>query len=465
MIRALGGIVSGNLTAAIVMMLRTLLVSRLIALEDFGIASTFLLALALIEMVSALGFQQQIMQANDGNDPSFQAALHGLSVLRGGINAGIVFALALPMAWFFNIPQTVWAFQLIALVPLLSGFVHLDPQRLSRRMENRAAIMLAFFPPVGSLVAVWPLARLFGDYRVMLFAIMVQIGLTVLVSHLVAQRRYQLRYDPAVIRRSLRFGWPLMVSGGLMFLVFNGERAIIGKAAGLEALALFSMALSLTLTPALVIARSTTTFFLPQLAAARATKNHASLAIVTLQSHLLLGCVMAVSVALGGGPFLGAVLGDKYAGAVTFLCWLSVLQAFRVFESGCAIVALAAHQTKNEMMANLVRVALLPVAWVVLAHGGDVTTLIQIGIAGEMAGFAIGLASVLYRQHIAIRPLLAPLGVALALLATICTTSGQNPDWQTALVLLGMLAAMAFVLPDLHRYLRHHTVVGHLEKG
>lgn len=465
MIRSIGVILSGNLASAALMMLRTLLVSRLISLEDFGIASTFLLALAMIEMMSALGFQQQMIQTEDGNEPAFQGALQGFSVLRGAVNALVLFALAGPMAWFFDIPQALWAFQLIALVPFVSGFTHFDLHRLSRRMQYGPSLMVAVLPPVGSLMAVVPLYHLFGDYRVLLFAILVQMGLGVLVSHLFARRRYLLRFDGAVILRSLRFGWPIMISGALMFLVFNGERAIIGRALGLEVLALFSMALSLTLTPALVISRTTTSFFLPQLSAARGRAGYAPLATVALQSHILLGCVMVVGVALTGGPFLQSVLGDKYAAAIPLLTWLAALQAFRVFEGGCAVVALAAAQTRNEMLANVVRVSLLPVAWLVVARDGDVMTVIRIGMLGEAAGFAIGLMLVLTRQGLALRPLLAPLCVAAVLITLACLTAGQGTDWQVGVALMALLAAVGFAMPDFHIYLRKRTAVGHLEEG
>ena len=465
MIRSIGLILSGNLASAALMMLRTLLVSRLISLEDFGIASTFLLALAMIEMMSALGFQQQMMQAKDGNEPAFQGALQGFSVVRGGINALLLFALAGPMAWFFDIPQALWAFQLIALVPFVSGFVHFDLHRLSRRMHYLPSVMVALLPPVGSLISVVPLYHLFGDYRVLLFSILVQMGLGVLVSHLFAQRRYLLRFDGPLILRSLQFGWPIMISGALMFLVFNGERAIIGRALGLEVLALFSMALSLTLTPALVISRTTMSFFLPQLSAARGRAGYAPLAMATLQVHILLGCVMVVGVALMGGPFLQSVLGDKYAAAIPLLTWLAVLQAFRVFEGGCAVVALAAAHTKNEMLANIVRVSLLPVAWLVVARGGDVMTVIWIGMLGEAAGVAVGLMLALIRQGLALRPLLVPLCAAGVLMAVACWTAGQGVGWQVGLGLLALLVAVGFAMPDLQIYLRKRTAVGHLEEG
>lgn len=469
MFRSIGLILSGNFSGAILMMVRTLLVSRFISLEDFGIASTFLLAIALVEMMSALGFQQQMMQDKQGNVPEFQTAMQGFSALRGCFNGLILFVLARPMALFFGIPDVTWAFEIIALVPLVAGFVHFDVHRLSRQMNYLPSVMIAILPPVGSLLSVMPFYHLFGDYRTLLFSIFVQMALMVLVSHIFAKRRYRITFDGPVILRSLRFGWPLMVSGALMFAVFNGERGIIGRELGLETLALFSMALSLTLTPTLVISRSTMSFFLPQLSAAIGTKPYVTLAMATFQAHILLGCAMVVGVAILGGPFLHTVLGLKYAAAIPLLTWLAVVQAFRVFEGGCAIVALAAAHTKNEMMANIVRAALLPVAWIVVAQGGDVLMVIWVGMLGEAAGFAIGLTLALRMQGLPLRPLLAPLGVAGVLLTAACLhavlqTSWQ-PDWRTSAALIVILLLSVLSMPDLRGYIQRRSASGHQEEG
>ncbi len=464
MTRTIGLILSGNIASAVLMMIRTLLISRLISLEDFGLGSLFLLALAMIEMMSTLGFQQQIIQSPDGDSERFQAAVQGFSVLRGVILGVVLFALAGPISSLFAVPDVAWAFQLIAVVPLVSGFFHFDAHRLSRRMQFAPSVILILLPPLGSLLSVVPLYHLFGDYLVLLFAIILQMALSVVVSHGVSKRRYRLRFDGAVILGSVRFGWPLMVSGALMFLVFNGERAIIGRALGLETLALFSMALSLTLTPALVLSRSTMSFFLPQLSAAFGTDRYRSLSMAVLQSHILLGGGMVAAVALLGGPFLNAVLGEKYAAALPFLVWLAALQAFRVFEGGCAILALAAGHTKNELFVNVVRVSLLPVAWVVVTNGEGVMTVIWIGIVGEAAGFAIGLGLVLGRQGLPLRPLVPPLMLAATLLVVACVQDIRFGMIETAMVFMAILSAMVLTMADLQAYARRNAATGHLRE-
>lgn len=460
MFRSLGLILSGNVASAALMMARTLLVSRLISLEDFGVGSIFLLTLAMIEMMTALGLQQQMAQSADGDSPSFQNGLQGFAAIRGIFCAGLLLLIASPLASFFGIPQALWAFQLIAFVPLVLGFTHFDAHRFGRQMAFGPTVTLGLLPPAASLLSVWPLYQLFGDYRVLLFSILVQTALSFIVSHGVAKRPYRLCFDRSAMQQSLRFGWPLMVSGALLFLVFHGERSIIALRFSLETLALFSMALSLTLTPALVISRSTMSFFLPQLSAARGTRSYAGLVTATLQAHIFMGCAMVVCVALFGGPFLLTVLSEKYAAAIPLLVWLATLYAVRVFAGGCAIVALAAGHTKNEVITNLVRVSLLPVAWLAVKDGGNVMILVWIGIVGEAAGFGVGLSLALGRQTLPLRPLIMPLAIAMLILGT-AVMVGNHLSWGAAAALFSAsLAVLALTMAELMTYLRCNTATG-----
>ena len=365
-------ILSGNAATALLTLARNLLVARLIRVEDFGIAATFAISLALVEMMSALGMQQQIVQSKDGNDPRLQAALQGFQVLRAATNAVVLFLLARPIAQFLGVPQVTWAYQVIAVVPLLNGLIHFDVYRMNRQMKYLPAVLTTAVPALISVLAIWPLHLLYGDYRVMLYAVLIQGVLAVAMSHLVAERRYALVFDRAIMANSLRFGWPLLINGILLFVVFNGEKLIVGRELGMAMLAIFAMGFTLTLTPTLVMAKSVQSFFLPQLSAAKEdAAAFAHLAMATLQASLLNGAAMVVAVVLIGAPLVHVLLGPKYEGLLPFLTWLAILQALRVFKSGGAVVALARAKTENAMVANLFRVLSLPLSWYVAATSGD----------------------------------------------------------------------------------------------
>ena len=150
MFGSIGILLIGNVGGAFLTVLRTIVISRLISLEDFGIGTVLVLVLAMVEMISALGFQQQIVQASDGNGQSFQQKLQGVSILRGLLAGSAIYLLAHPISSFFDMPQTVGAIQFIAIIPVILGFIHLDIHRLARQMKHFPSAIVALLPPLGS---------------------------------------------------------------------------------------------------------------------------------------------------------------------------------------------------------------------------------------------------------------------------------------------------------------------------
>jgi len=199
-------------------------------------------------------------------------------------------------------------------------------------------------------------------------------------------------------------------------------------------------------------------FFLPQLSALRSDASYAALATATLQIHVLLGSAFVVIISFTGEPLMLTMLGTKYQSAAPFLIWFAILQAFRIFEGGCAIVALSAAQTTNEIMANVVRVALLPAAWLIAHKGGDVVSIIWIGTIGEAAGFAVGLTLASRRQQLSVRPLIAPLALAIMTLALVASSHVYHLGWWINVMTLTFLIATGCYMRELRIYLRKPVV-------
>lgn len=458
-------ILSGNAAASLLLLARNLIIARLIPVADYGVASTFAIAMAVVEMTSALGLQQQIVQARNGEDPRFQAALQGFQVLRGVISGVALFFSAGLIADFLNVPHAAWAYRVMALVPVLNAFTHFDVHRLNRSMVFWPVILTGAVPALLSVLAVWPLALWYGDYKVMLYAIVVQALMTAVISHLVSRRPYRLVLDRAIMTQSLRFGWPLLVNGILLFGVFNGDKLIVGRELGMATLAIFSMGFTLTLTPTLVMAKSAQHFFLPQLSTVdRGTVEGEArfmhIAMATLQAVLLMGLVLVVCVALFGVPLVEALLGQKYSALLPYLVWLAIMQALRVAKAGPAIVALACGHTANALVANILRILTLPLCWYIAVTTGDLLTIILIAIIGELLGHVVALIMLRYRSTVSLRAVIMPHGMALLIILAANALETQHILLQMTSYAL-LVSLMIWSCGDLRHFVgrRHATTI------
>ena len=402
-------LVSGNAFGSALLLVRNLIIARLVSPEDYGIASTFAVAMSIVEMRSYLGLNEMIGVDRDGDDRAVQKAMQGFQVLRGVLSSLILFAIAVPYARFLGVEHVAWAYQVIAFIPLVNGLQHFDMHRLKRQMNFRPWIVTQAIPPLVSVLAVWPLAYLYGDYRIMLVCLFIQAGSMVALSHVMAERRYALGFDFALIRRATVFGWPLLLNGVLLFGVFNGERLIVGRELGMSQLAVFSMAITLTLTPTLVLAGATQSLFLPALSGARdRVESFRWLGTAAVEAGLAIGVARILGIVLLGGPVIHLLRGAKYAAILDILVPMTVMQAVRVAKTGGSTVALAKERSGNAAAANLIRVLSLPLSWYAVTHTGDVLTVIYIAMGAEVVGYLVSIRLAAKRTGLLLGPLVLP---------------------------------------------------------
>ena len=405
---------TGNIVNSAMLLIRNVVVARLISVEDFGIAATFAITMAFIEMMTQLGMDWMIVQDKDGDNPRFQASLQGFQAFRGIIAGLLMLAIAGPYAALLGVEDILWAYQLIALTPIIRGFIHFDVHRLKREMNFLPFVAHMAVPAFLSVVAAYLFSFIWGDWRIMLAALMTQYTLMLIISHLMAERRFSIVWDMEQWKRAFVFGWPLLINGGLLFLIFNGEKIIVGRELGMTELALFAMMFTLTLTPTLVLQNSVQSFFLPQLSQVQETaRDFNRLSYVGLQFSILIGLVVTVGIALLGPPVVGLLLGEKYYPGLPLLVWLAVVQGIRVAKVGGAMVSLARAFTNNAMIANAPRVIALPLAWWLVVDGYGLMAVIYLGILAEAIGYGLSLLLTRARVGVPLGPIWLPLSLTV----------------------------------------------------
>lgn len=459
MLRTAAYLLSGNAFGWLFLFARNLLIARLISVEDYGIAATFALSMAVVEMASGLGIQQLIVQDKNGDDPEFQAGLQAVHLIRSLLSAAMLFLLAPVIARFLGIPEVAWAYQVLAIIPGIRGLEHFDMHRLNRRNIYTPIILHTAIPAVVSLVAVWPLVQFFGDYRVMLYAMLLQWVLGVVVSHLVARRRYGLSFDRAIIRKCLNFGWPVMVNNVLMFFVLQGDKAIVARELGMETFAVFAMGVTLMMVPVFVASKSEQMFFLPRLSSAQSDPDRFNrLALTAMQVSLTTGLLLVLGVLLLGEPVVRFLLGEKYAALIPLLIWLAVQQAVRGFKGGSTSPALARAFTTNAMIANIVRLLVLPVVWYGAINGMSLVWIIIVSILGELVSYFTSLWLVRTRVGVPVGEMFWPVGLvviwlALAALSPEIAVATETSEWLWKLGIAGAVIPVVFMMRRLRAYL------------
>ncbi|WP_225206460.1 oligosaccharide flippase family protein [Novosphingobium huizhouense] len=407
-------------TEAALLMLRNVVLARLLSVSDFGIAATFSILVVLMDVAQAAGVNRMIVQDRDGASEHVQASLHSVQALIGLVTTAVLLVVAWPFSHLMKTDDITWAYLLLAVVPLVRGFGHLDIFRLQREHRFGPAAVRQITPQLLSVLSVWPAYLALRDYRAALVAILVQQTTAVVASHVGVERRYRLGWDRAIAARAWKFGLPLILNGALLYLVTNGDRMLVANLFGLDALGWFSAAMLITLNPLLLVARTLQTLFLPIMA--RAQENRARLqALYEFVNDLCGVCVFGfvVAVALLGREIIILLYGQRYLAAVPLLLMLAIMQVIRLVRTVPALPAMAVAETANPLYTNLVRIGFIPLSLAAGWQTRDLHLMIGVGIVGEAIATYAAMALLQSKVRVGTRAVAIRFTRDLAALATL----------------------------------------------
>ncbi len=401
LLKSISILAAGRTTIAALNFARNILLARLISVEDYGIASTFIVALSLVELAGDLALDRMIVQDRQGNSRRFVGTIQALMLGRGILLTALLYVIAEPIAHIFNHPELTWAYQAFAILPFITSLLHMDVMRQQRDMSFGALVMAEASGAALSLLAVWPLAILLKDFRVILAALFLDQVVRAAASHLLARRSFAIAWDTEVFKKALKFGVPLMVAGMVNFAILQGDRIVIGNQFTARDLGLFSAALTLAMTPSLITARIAQTFFLPLLAKIQDnTAKFEIQAAISLQAMICFAGFACFCFAAIGEPLFRVLFGPKLAEAAYLVTPLGIAFAIRLARVGPTTCALSKGHTLNVMMANLVRLFTLPIAFFAVLQGGTMLDVALISVVGEILSLALATLLLYWRSKV-----------------------------------------------------------------
>jgi O-antigen/teichoic acid export membrane protein len=398
--------------------IRNMILARLLTKADFGIAATFAMIISLLEMSARLGISRFVVRDKEGDTEEFIASAHLVQFGAAFLSALLILALASPLAMLFGIPGQARAVMVLALVAFFRCFEHLDVRRFERHLRFGPSLMVEALPQVIITIAAWPIGLWLRDYRAVLLLVLAKALLSAVGSHIFAERKFRWGYNRDYVMRMLRFGWPLLVNGILMFGVLQGNQFLVASFYDMAELGAFAAASALTMAPTFFFGRVFNTVAFPVLAQVQDSSE-----AFTRRYKKALGAITLFSVVVSCGAIISAealmrvVYGSQYIGTGIILAWLAAANAFRNLRMATSLAALAKGDSKNEMYSNSWRlVALLPALCVALLHK-PVWWIACTGLIGEAFSCWISFQRLSRRDKVPVRVGMVPAGWILLLIS------------------------------------------------
>ncbi len=435
----------GNVIVYAASFVRNMILARLLSKADFGIAATFGLVLTLMEFTAKIGIGRFVVQDKEGYEPGFIASAHLVQACMAGISAMLIVAGAPVLAQWFGIGNDAWALMLLALVAVFRGLEHADVRRYERELRFGPAAAVEAIPQVAITLVAWPVAVWFEDFRAVLVLLLAKSTIGCVLSHFLAERPYRWAWHRERVARMLRFGWPLLINGLLLFGVMQGDQFLVATFYAMSDLAPYAAAAALAYAPSFLFVGILSSILLPLLSRVQddlslLRRHYAqAVALVTLVS-----AVTSVGMIIASEALMQSAYGSKYTGSGIILAWLTAAVAFRNLRVAPSIAALARGDSQNQMISNAWRVMALAPMFVLAFRHHPIWMLACCGLVGE--AFACWVSIVRLRRRDGV-PASVTLRPALWLLALVIAAGGLA--WagsHASLVLGGLVLGVACAL-------------------
>jgi O-antigen/teichoic acid export membrane protein len=337
--KAASWFLTGSLLAQGLRLGSSLILTRLLMPEAFGLmAAVNTLYIGLL-MFSDLGIWQSVVRSPRGRDERFLGTAWLVQVLRGVLLATLVLLLALLVqmgaarGWFA--PDTVYAdprlpamIALFAIAAVVQGLESIRLATAQRDLQGRRIVQLELVTQLVTIAVTVAAAWLSGSvWALLIGTLSATVTKTVLSYLLVPGPRVRPRWDGDSAREIVGFGKWVFVSSIIGFLAAHGEKLLLGATLGVAAFGVFTIASNLLAALIAVYSTLNGKVVFPSLSQVAVDGDPAVTRRLYARLQRLVDGVLGVlsGVLLFTGSWLVELLYDsRYVDAGWMLQWLAV---------------------------------------------------------------------------------------------------------------------------------------------
>lgn len=290
-----------------------LILTRLLLPEMFGLIGLVSVFIVGLHLFSDIGIAPSIIQNKRGEEPEFLNTAWTMQVVRSLVLWLCCFAIALPLANFYQEPKLLWLMPVVGFNTLIGGFNSTALYTLNRQM---ALAQLAIFELGGQMISIGVMI-VWARFNPTIFALVVGSLATSVIqlvwSHLL-NRGIPNRFcwDREAAQAIFSFGKWIFLSTAVTFLAEQIDKLMLGKLLSFEMLGIYGIAFTLADIPRqVVMALSSKVLFPAFVQLAELPRPTFRAKIIKNRQPLLIAVACGLAILVGFGDFLILILYDK----------------------------------------------------------------------------------------------------------------------------------------------------------
>jgi O-antigen/teichoic acid export membrane protein len=239
--------IAGSASGQLIRLAKSLIVTRLLFPEAFGLMSLVWVVIFGLEMLSDLGVASAIIRDKRGDEPDFLNTAWTLQAMRGALLWGVSCVIAGPMAGFYGQPELAQLVPVAGLTALIAGFNSTALHTCRRRMEFGQLTLLEVANELVGFVVVVLWAFLYPSVWALVGGALAGSLFAALASHaFLPGIRNRFRWEPSSLRALIGFGKWIFLGSAFGFLSVQGDRLLLGRYLDMTRFGTYSIAVMLT---------------------------------------------------------------------------------------------------------------------------------------------------------------------------------------------------------------------------
>ncbi|MBE2199756.1 MAG: lipopolysaccharide biosynthesis protein [Anaerolinea sp.] len=231
----------------LIFLLRTIVLARLLAPDDFGLLAISLVAVEFLMVITNLGMAPALVQQPDSEEVHYNAAWTA-GMVRGLVVTTAVILAAPFIATLFQEPRAMPLIQAAALRPTLEAAASIKLAKLTRDLNFRALTLARLPDAIANTALSIVLAPLLGVWALIIGSLAGPL-VYVIMSYWLAPHRPRFSFDWVAIRPLIRFGRWIFLTGVIAMAGRSAMQMILSRQLGVAELGLYFLAAKLAFLP------------------------------------------------------------------------------------------------------------------------------------------------------------------------------------------------------------------------
>jgi len=309
----------------------SLILTRLLFPEAFGLMATASVILAMVQLFSDTGIRTAIIQNPRGAEPKYLNTSFIISIARSILLFLIVCALIEPLATFYEQPELQSLLLFMSMSILLDGIKNPALPLMIKRLEADKQVSYELGTQFLGFISTICFAYMMRSVWALAWGAVLTSFYRFIFSYVVERYKPSLRWDRHAGSELFHFGKFIFLNTMITWATMNIDRLILGKYLGMETLGYYNIGLNIGLLIEMLIVQVFAQSLFP--AISKVADNRERVVRIFRRSSALLMAIatpILVTQALFAADLIAILYDPRYSAAAIALFWIALRGVARI---------------------------------------------------------------------------------------------------------------------------------------